>query len=104
MQKMAFVMKLKKGMCEEYKKRHDNIWPEMKGLLKESGRINYSIWQFDNILFGYYETEDKSQCLNTLKNSDIFKRWNEYMSDLLLPQEEWDNQCSKEIEIVFNLD
>jgi hypothetical protein len=34
MKRFAFKMKLKPGFAEEYKKRHDEIWPELKELIK----------------------------------------------------------------------
>ena len=44
MKTVAFKMKLKPGTEAEYKKRHDEIWPELKSLLKESGISNYHIF------------------------------------------------------------
>ena len=35
--KAAFKMKLKPGFAAEYKKRHDEIWPELAALLKANG-------------------------------------------------------------------
>ena len=49
--------KIVPGMQEEYKKRHDNIWPEMKEVLAKAGIVNYSIWMQGEELFGYYECE-----------------------------------------------
>ena len=37
MEKYAFKMKLNPGMEAEYKRRHDEIWPELSALLKEAG-------------------------------------------------------------------
>ena len=48
---------LKPGMKEEYKRRHDAIWPEMVALLKAAGIRNYTIWNVGDELFGYYECE-----------------------------------------------
>ena len=44
MEKYAWRGKIVPGMQEEYKKRHDNIWPEMKEVLAKAGIVNYSIW------------------------------------------------------------
>ena len=44
MQRLAFKMKLNKGQKEAYKKRHDDIWFELKALLKENGVCEYSIF------------------------------------------------------------
>ena len=40
----AWVMKLKPGKEISYKKKHDNIWPEMLELMKKEGTINFSIY------------------------------------------------------------
>ena len=37
MQRVAFKMKLFKGLEGEYKRRHDAIWPELTNLLKTTG-------------------------------------------------------------------
>lgn len=38
-----FKMRVKAGYEDEYKRRHNEIWPELKRLLKEAGIQNYSI-------------------------------------------------------------
>ena len=82
--RVAFKMKLKPGFKEEYKKRHDELWPELKTLLKDQGVSNYSIF-FDeetNILFGVQEQEGESssQDLGTL---EIVQKWWAYMVDIM---------------------
>ncbi|TIV48253.1 MAG: L-rhamnose mutarotase, partial [Mesorhizobium sp.] len=54
MEKYAFRMKLNPGMRAEYKRRHDEIWPELVVLLREAGISDYSIHldEETNILFG----------------------------------------------------
>jgi L-rhamnose mutarotase len=84
MQRVAFKMKLFKGFEEEYQKRHDELWPEMKTLLKKSGIKNYSIF-FDretNILFAYL-TIDNSKKLSELPNEPVMKKWWEHMKDIM---------------------
>ncbi len=44
MGKVAFKMKLKPGMADEYKKRHDEIWPELIDLLRRNGVSDYTIF------------------------------------------------------------
>ncbi len=44
MERHAFKMKLKKGFEAEYKKRHDELWPELEKVLKEAGIHEYSIF------------------------------------------------------------
>lgn len=85
MHREAFVMKLKDGMAEEYKRRHREVWPEMLGFLREAGIRNYSIWQSGGMLFGYYECDDIQAVEAAKANSDVQKRWNEYMRDVITP-------------------
>jgi L-rhamnose mutarotase len=44
MQRHAFKMKLKPGVAAEYKKRHDEIWPELAAELRAAGVSDYSIF------------------------------------------------------------
>ena len=44
MHRVAFKMKLFPGKEEEYKKRHDELWPDLEQLLKQAGISEYSIF------------------------------------------------------------
>ena len=44
MRRVAFKMKLKSGFEAEYRKRHDEIWPELVKTLEEAGISDYSIF------------------------------------------------------------
>ena len=57
MEKYAWKAKLKEGKKDEYVLRHDQIWKEMKDLLKSAGICNYSIWITGNEIFGYYDKD-----------------------------------------------
>jgi L-rhamnose mutarotase len=84
MQRHAFKMFLNPGMKAEYKKRHDEIWPELVELLKQSGISNYSIFYDEdtNILFGYLERTN-NHTMNDLPNHAIMKKWWNYMKDIM---------------------
>jgi L-rhamnose mutarotase len=77
-------MKLYKGKEEEYRKRHDAIWPELKSLLKETGVEDYSIFldEETNILFGILKVEDKLK-LDELPGHPVMKKWWAYMKDIM---------------------
>jgi L-rhamnose mutarotase len=83
MKRYAIVMNMKPGMKEEYKRRHDALWPEMRDLLAECGFANYSIWNAGEQLFQYFEIEDLARAARILKRSDVKKRWDEYMKDII---------------------
>lgn len=76
-------------MQEEYKKRHDNIWPEMKEVLENAGIVNYSIWMQGGELFGYYECEKGvDYAAKVQAESDVVKKWDEYMKDILIMEKD----------------
>ena len=59
MQRVGFVLKVKEHRLEEYRQRHQEVWPEMLDALRETGWRNYSLFlQEDGLLFGYLETLD----------------------------------------------
>ena len=89
MEKYAWRGKIVPGMQEEYKKRHDNIWPEMKEVLANAGIVNYSIWMQGEELFGYYEGEKgMDYAAKVQAESDVVKKWDEYMKDILIMEKD----------------
>ena len=84
MERVAFKMKLFKGCEEEYKKRHDVLWPELETLLKQSGVKDYSIFldEETNILFGVLKIEKKIN-LDELPNHPVMMKWWAYMKDIM---------------------
>jgi L-rhamnose mutarotase len=84
MLRIAFKMKLFKGYEDEYKKRHDTIWPELKDLLKETGVTEYSIFLDEEThdLFGVLKTENPLK-LQELSHHPVMKKWWDYMKDIM---------------------
>ncbi len=82
--RIASKMKLLKGFEAEYKKRHNEIWPELKRLLKETGISDYSIFldEETNALFAYFTIEEDEK-LNDLPGKEIMKKWWIYMKDIM---------------------
>ena len=84
MERYAWKAKVKDGMLEEYCRRHDEIWDEMKSVLKDAGICNYSIWNVGDELFGYYECEKGvDYAAKVQAESSVVDRWNEYMKDVM---------------------
>ncbi len=89
MYRKAFLMKLKKGCEKEYKKRHDEIWDEMKALLKEEGVYDYSIFlhKESSTLFAVQKC-DKQEGSQDLKDNPIVQKWWAYMKDIMETNED----------------
>jgi|SRR4051812_17812923 L-rhamnose mutarotase len=87
--RVAFKMKLHPGKEEEYRRRHDSLWPELKDLLKESGISDYSIYldEETNTLFGVMEIKNETK-INELPNHRIMKKWWTYMKDIMETNED----------------
>ena len=84
MERFAWKATLKDGMLDEYKRRHDALWPELKEVLKEAGISNYSIWQTGNELFGYFECAKGIVYAEQYQaQSAVVDRWNAYMKDVM---------------------
>ncbi|MBO5347349.1 MAG: L-rhamnose mutarotase [Lachnospiraceae bacterium] len=84
MERKAWKGRVKPGYEQEYIRRHDEIWPELIAVFKEAGICNYTIFSVENTLFGYYECEKGIAFADEVKaGSDVVKRWNSYMSDIL---------------------
>ncbi len=84
MRRLAFKMYLNPGMKEEYEKRHNAIWPELKQLLKDSGVSEYSIFldEETNTLFAFQKNSGKGGSQD-LGETEIVKKWWDYMADIM---------------------
>src|SRR5438045_176583 len=89
MQRVAFKMKLFKNCQEEYKRRHDALWPQLETLLKQAGIKNYSIFLDEeaNTLFGFLTITDKAK-LEELPNEPVMRKWWAYMKDIMETNED----------------
>ncbi len=83
MTRYAWVLEVRPGYEEEYKKRHDEIWPEMLEALRSAGIRNYSIFRHGLTLFGYFETDDLEKTQKSLANSETNRRWSEWMAPIM---------------------
>lgn len=84
MQRLAFKMKLNPGQKEAYTKRHNEIWPELKKLLKEAGVSEYSIF-FDedtHTLFAFQKVSGDGGSQD-LANNPIVQKWWAFMADIM---------------------
>ena len=102
--KLAFKMKLKPGFKDEYKKRHDEIWPELKTLLQENGISDYTIFldEETNILFAVQQ-QDGNQSSQDLGQTAIVQKWWAYMADIMETNAD-NSPVSKPLVEVFHMD
>ena len=88
MERYAWKAKIIPGKLEEYRKRHNNIWPEMEAMLKEAGISNYSIWNTGDELFGYYECESIEKASEIQSHSKINAKWDVFLKDVMIAEKD----------------
>ena len=100
----AFLMKLKPGFEAEYKKRHDEIWPELSAQLADAGVSDYTIWldEATLTLFASWKlTEDNTTA--ELPSTEIVQKWWAHMADLMECNPDHSPVCTPVTE-VFHMD
>lgn len=104
MKEFAFKMKLNPGCKEEYKRRHNAIFPELKELLSKTGVRDYSIYldEETDTLFAVQkqEGEESSQDLG---ENPIVKKWWAFMADVMETNED-NSPVSIPMERMFHMD
>ena len=82
--RVAFKMHLNKGQKEEYKRRHDALWPELHHLLKDAGVSEYSIFldEETDTLFAFQKVSGEGSSQD-LGQTEIVQKWWKYMSDVM---------------------
>ena len=83
-EQIAFRMNLFPGRAAEYRKRHNEIYPELAQALKDAGVSDYSIWldAEANHLFGILTRSD-THTMDALPDTEIVKRWWAFMADIM---------------------
>jgi L-rhamnose mutarotase len=82
--RLAFKMYLNEGQKEEYRKRHNELWPELRQLLKDSGVSEYSIFldEETNTLFAFQKNSGASGSQD-LGQTEIVQKWWAFMADIM---------------------
>ncbi|MVZ60596.1 L-rhamnose mutarotase [Sphingobacterium humi] len=103
MERIAFTMKLKPGYIAEYKRRHAELWPEMKQLLQENGISDYSIFLDEEslLLFAVHRQEETG--ISNLKEKEVLKRWWKYMAEIMDTHSDY-SPVTHPLTLVFHLD
>ena len=104
MPRLAFKMQLKPGVAAEYKKRHDEIWPELAVELKAAGVSDYSIFLDEETLtlFAVQKLGEKNSAAE-LPNSPVVRKWWNYMAPLMETHAD-NSPVAKPLKEVFHLD
>lgn len=83
-----FLMQCKQGMEEEYKKRHEAVYPELLAALKRVGISNYSIFMRGTQLYAYMETDDFEGAMTQLALDPANQKWQDDMHDIMVTNDQ----------------
>jgi len=76
MQRVCFLLKVRRERLDEYKLRHEAVWPEMLDALRQTGWHNYSLFlRPDGLLVGYLETPDFEKARAGMAALEVNARW-----------------------------
>ena len=111
MRRFGSVFKIRPEYKNEYKKAHDEIWPELAAEIKKLGIQNYSIfYRKDGTLFSYFETDVEPEEFRARWDEyfkkDVSKRWQQYMSKFIIQKDSnsTGSDFMEELEEVFYLE
>ena len=104
MKRIAFKMLLNEGQKAEYIKRHDEIWPELKKLLKDAGISEYSIFldEETNTLFAFQKVSGEGGSQD-LGKTEIVQKWWAFMADIMKANPD-NSPVTRELEEVFYIE
>src|SRR6516225_8602661 len=107
MPRVCFLLKVRPDRLDEYKRRHEHVWPEMLDALRRTGWRNYSLFlRKDGLLFGYLEAPTNFQtALADMAKEEVNTRWQEFMAPYFESLEgARPDEMMLELEEVFHLD
>lgn len=85
MERICFTFEIFEGKEDEYKRRHDEIWPELVTAIKDAGFSNYSLFRKGTQIIAYAEVEpDAATAFAALAPNEANARWSEWFTDVIV--------------------
>lgn len=105
MERVCFLLRVRPDRLDEYRARHQAVWPDMLAALRETGWRNYSLFlRDDGLLVGYFETDDVRAALDGMDAREVNARWQADMAPFLeLPAAERPDTAFERLAEIFHL-
>lgn len=85
MERACFTFEIYPHMLDEYKKRHDEIWPELVEVIQNAGLKNYSLFRRGTSVIAYVECHpDVATAFGKVGESEVNTRWSEWFEEVIL--------------------
>ena len=85
MERACFTFEIYPDKADEYKQRHDEIWPELVEAIENAGLKNYSLFRRDNQVTAYVECHpDIATAFDKIGATEVNERWSKWFEDVIL--------------------
>lgn len=85
MERYCFTFEIRPGTEAEYRRRHDEIWPELVSAIKDAGLRNYTLFRRGTTIIAYVEAEpDVATAFGRLAGNDANARWSAWFEDIIV--------------------
>ena len=85
MERVCFTFEIRPGTEAEYKRRHDEIWPELVEVIKEAGGANYTLFRRGQQVIAYLECHpDRDTVFSKIGATEVNARWSEWFEDIIV--------------------
>lgn len=102
MARVAWTARLRADKIEEYERAHATVWPEVLALIKRAGVRDYSIYRFEDRVFGCYQCDDPEGAEAMITAGQRELGWAAAMAELFVP--EVAERGADEMPEIFRLD
>lgn len=86
MARVAWTARLRPDRIEDYERTHAAVWPEVLSLIKDAGVRDYSIFRFEDRVFGVYECDDPEAAQTLMDEGETRLGWRAAMAELFEPE------------------
>jgi L-rhamnose mutarotase len=103
--RICFILQVRPDRLDEYRERHEAVWPEMLDALAATGWHNYSLFLDDNgLLVGYLETDDFAAAQAAMAETDVNARWQAEMAPFFVELHGRPDESMRVLPLVFQLE
>ena len=85
MERICFTFELRPGTEDEYKRRHDEIWPELVEAIQQAGIRNYSLFRRGTQVIAYAECHpDVATAFGKVGSAEVNARWAKWFEEVIV--------------------
>ena len=82
-ERVGHLWRVKRGCAEEYRRRHQSVWPALEELLRAAGVLSYTIYMQGELVFSHMEVVDYEAMVARVADDPLARRWEEQFADIL---------------------